>query len=82
MEECSAKDIYKIACGKTIPGNLEAEVWQSCLQTGQTKNSFHDFDEIFDLPEQELIRKDCQLLVGKISHINFPLFRVFTRFFF
>lgn len=43
------------------------QIWHLCLGGGNKINSFSQFDEIFDLPEQSIIRANCKALVGKIA---------------
>lgn len=64
-ESLSASDIYAMTKGQPIPANLRPDVWQACLDVTNRGNQLIHFNEIFDLPEQNLIRKDCQELVGK-----------------
>ena len=64
LEDCTAASIYSICKGKSIPDFLRAEVWQICLQVQEKGNQLVLFNEIFDLPEQNVLREDCQQFVG------------------
>jgi hypothetical protein len=48
-----------------VPDFLRAEVWQTCLQVQDKGNQLVLFNEIFDLPEQNILREDCQQFVGR-----------------
>ncbi|XP_074110516.1 TBC1 domain family member 23 [Cotesia typhae] len=67
-ESLSASDIYAMTKGQPIPANLRPDVWQACLDVTNRGNQLIHFNEIFDLPEQNLIRKDCQQLVDKLGN--------------
>lgn len=62
----SASDIYAICKGQAVPTNLRPDVWQACLDVINRGNQLSQFNEVFDLPEQNIIRDDCQQLVGKL----------------
>ncbi|XP_067009711.1 TBC1 domain family member 23 isoform X2 [Anabrus simplex] len=64
LEECSAATLYGICKGRSVPDHLRAEVWQVCLGVLDKGNQLLLFDDIFDLPEQKLLREDCQQFVG------------------
>jgi len=64
LEDCTAASIYSICKGKSVPDFLRAEVWQICLQVQEKGNQLVLFNEIFDLPEQNVLREDCQQFVG------------------
>lgn len=65
-EAPSASDIYAICKGRSVPINLRPDVWQACLDVIDRGNQLNQFNEVFDLPEQNIIRDDCQQLVGKL----------------
>lgn len=65
-EAPSASDIYAICKGQAVPANLRHDVWQACLDVIDRGNQLSQFNEVFDLPEQNIIRDDCQQLVGKL----------------
>ncbi|XP_078044107.1 TBC1 domain family member 23 [Augochlora pura] len=64
----SASDIYAICKGQAVPTNLRPDVWQACLDVTDRGNQLSHFNEVFDLPEQNLIRDDCQQLVAKLGN--------------
>ena len=64
----SASDIYAICKGQSVPVNLRSEVWQACLDVIDRGNQLSHFNEVFDLPEQNAIRDDCQQLVEKLGN--------------
>ncbi|CAK9825028.1 TBC1 domain family member 23 [Anthophora retusa] len=67
-EAPSASDIYAICKGQAVPTNLRPEVWQACLDVIDRGNQLSQFNEVFDLPEQNIIRDDCQQLVAKLGN--------------
>lgn len=75
-ESPSASDIYAICKGQTVPANLRPDVWQACLYVTDRDDELSHFNEVFDLPEQNIIREDCQQLVGMfiyLEHISIRL---------
>lgn len=56
--------MYAICQGQSVPEDLRSEVWKACLGI-KDSNKQIAFDEIFDLPEQNILREDCQQFVGK-----------------
>ncbi|KOX77788.1 TBC1 domain family member 23 [Melipona quadrifasciata] len=64
----SASDIYAICKGQAVPTNLRPDVWQACLDVIDRGNQLSQFNEVFDLPEQNIIRDDCQQLVEKLGN--------------
>lgn len=67
-EAPSASDIYAICKGQAVPTNLRPDVWQACLDVADRGNRLSNFSEVFDLPEQNIIREDCQQLVAKLGN--------------
>ncbi|XP_014216220.1 TBC1 domain family member 23 isoform X1 [Copidosoma floridanum] len=67
-EAPSASDIYAICKGQPVPANLKPDVWQACLDVTDRGNQLIHFNEVFDLPEQNTIRNDCQQLVNKLGN--------------
>nr|CAD7446294.1 unnamed protein product [Timema bartmani] len=68
LDDCSADILYGISKGKNIPECLRAEVWQVCLDVQDKGNQLVLFNEIFDLPEQNLLRDDCQKVVANLGN--------------
>ncbi|XP_011267071.2 TBC1 domain family member 23 isoform X2 [Camponotus floridanus] len=64
----SASDIYAICKGQPIPTNLRPDVWQACLYVTDRRDQLSQFNEVYDLPEQNIIRDDCQQLVAKLGN--------------
>ncbi|XP_012266854.1 TBC1 domain family member 23 isoform X1 [Athalia rosae] len=67
-EAPSASDIYAICKGQPVPANLRPDVWQACLDVTDRGNQLIHFNEVFDLPEQNILREDCQQLVAKLGN--------------
>lgn len=67
-EAPSASDIYAICKGQAVPANLRPDVWQACLDVIDRGNQLSQFNEVFDLSEQNIIRDDCQQLVAKLGN--------------
>lgn len=76
-EAPSASDIYAICKGQPIPANLRPDIWLACLYVTDRGDQLSQFNEVYDLPEQNIIRDDCQQLVGEYIERIF-LFR-FTK---
>ncbi|KAL7295796.1 hypothetical protein TKK_0010846 [Trichogramma kaykai] len=64
----SASDIYAICKGQPVPTKLRPDVWQACLDVTDRGNQMIHFNEVYDLPEQSIIREDCQQLVNKLGN--------------
>lgn len=45
-------------------------VKQICLESIVKDQHINQFNDVFDLPEQSVIRRDCHDLVGKSAAIN------------
>lgn len=67
-EECTRSDIYSICRGKLIPEHLRPAIWKVCLDIKQKGNQIAQFNEIFDLPNQNVLREDCQQFVDKLGN--------------
>ncbi|KAK9873061.1 hypothetical protein WA026_020794 [Henosepilachna vigintioctopunctata] len=68
LEECTATDIYYICKGKPLPESLRSDVWQICLDVRDKGNQLDNFNEIFDLPNQNELREDCTKFVSKLGN--------------
>ncbi|XP_066259417.1 TBC1 domain family member 23 [Euwallacea similis] len=68
LEECSATEIYCICKGKPLPESLRPEVWQICLDVRDKGNQLDHFNEVYDLPNQTVLREDCQNFVSKLGN--------------
>lgn len=68
LEECSATDIYCICKGKALPETLRSEVWQICLDVRDKGSQLDHFNEVFDLPNQAVLREDCTNFVSKLGN--------------
>lgn len=68
LEECSASDIYCICKGKPLPDTLRPEVWQICLDVRDKGNQLDHFNEVYDLPNQAILREDCTNFVSKLGN--------------
>ncbi|XP_012281046.1 TBC1 domain family member 23 [Orussus abietinus] len=67
-EAPSASDIYAISKGQPVPSRLRPDVWQLCLDVTDRGDQLIHFNEVFDLPEQNVLREDCQQLVAKLGN--------------
>ncbi|KAG5890070.1 hypothetical protein JTB14_003635 [Gonioctena quinquepunctata] len=67
-EECSATDIYCICKGKALPEGLRSEVWQICLDVRDKGNQLDQFNEVYDLPNQNILREDCTNFVSNLGN--------------
>lgn len=43
------------------------DLLQICLNVADKGDAFGSFDELYDLPEQSMLREDCQSVVGMYS---------------
>ncbi|XP_077285439.1 TBC1 domain family member 23 [Arctopsyche grandis] len=68
LDDCTASDIYAVCKGKTIPENVRADVWQVCLNVQNKGNQMSNFNEIFDLPNQNSLREDVTVFVQKLGN--------------
>ncbi|XP_017775645.1 PREDICTED: TBC1 domain family member 23 [Nicrophorus vespilloides] len=68
LEECTASDIYCLCKGKPLPDSIRQEVWQVCLDVRDKGNQIDHFNEIFDLPNQVVLREDCANFVSKLGN--------------
>ncbi|XP_071454537.1 TBC1 domain family member 23 isoform X1 [Hetaerina americana] len=68
LGDCSPADIFTKWKGKKIPDSLRADVWQMCFDLQDKKYNSVVFDDIFDLPEQKILREDCQKFVDKLGN--------------
>lgn len=64
----TASDVLRICKGKPINESLRPLAWQKCLDVSHSSYNA-PLSEIFDLPEQKLLRHDCQQFVG-MSNFN------------
>lgn len=79
-EAPSASDIYAICKGQSVPANLRPDVWLACLYVTDRGDQLSQFNEVYDLPEQHIIRNDCQQLVGEyIERIYYVALFTFTN---
>lgn len=68
LTKCDYGTIRNITKLRPIPAALRSKVWKICLNTQQETetNEISKWQEIFDLPQQQKIREDCQNLAEKI----------------
>lgn len=65
LSDCDINVIRNISSQNSIPNTLRYELWQVCLGT---KNHSQVLEDIFNLPEQSIIRQDCQKLVETLDN--------------
>ena len=59
-------DVRGIAKCRPLPDELRAPAWLACLDIQQdVDDGLMTFTNIYDLPEQQLMREDIQQLVGE-----------------
>lgn len=68
LDDCTVDDIYTICQGKAIPDALRPDVWQVCLDVRNKMDQLALFNEIFDLPFQTKLRRDCNCFVEKLGN--------------
>lgn len=67
-DDCTCNDIYTICRGKLIPEYFRPAVWKACLDIKRKGNQISQFNEIFDLPNQNSLREHCQQFVDKLGN--------------
>ncbi|MCL4125486.1 UNVERIFIED_CONTAM: hypothetical protein GTU68_054757 [Idotea baltica] len=65
---CETHELISITRGRTLPEEHRSKIWYICLGGGNKISNFSQFDEIFDLPEQSIIRANCKALVDKLGN--------------
>lgn len=68
LTKCDYGTIRNITKLRPIPDTLRSKVWKICLNTQQDveTNEISKWQEVYDLPQQQKIREDCQLLADKL----------------
>ncbi|XP_071549394.1 TBC1 domain family member 23 isoform X2 [Panulirus ornatus] len=61
-------ELIGITRGRILPDEHRAQIWYTCLGGGNKLSDFTQFDEIFDLQEQSVVRADCKALVDKLGN--------------
>ncbi|XP_069950086.1 TBC1 domain family member 23 isoform X2 [Cherax quadricarinatus] len=61
-------ELIGITRGRVLPEEHRAQIWYICLGGGNKFSNFTQFDEIFDLQEQSVVRGDCKTLVDKLGN--------------
>ncbi|KAF2362321.1 Rab-GTPase-TBC domain [Trinorchestia longiramus] len=67
-DSCDVDTLLNITRGRTLPDEHRQQVWYQCLGGGSKISNFSEFDEVFDLPEQSIIRADCQAIVANLGN--------------
>lgn len=68
LEDCNINDIYSICKGKPIPESIRPDVWKVCLDVRKKSDQLLMFNEVFDLPFQQILREDVNKIVDKIGN--------------
>lgn len=71
LEPCSSTTVYNICKGKAFPESVRPEAWEACLGIQDKPDQLAYFNEIYDLPEQEELRQDCQNVVEKLGNDDY-----------
>ncbi|XP_027228481.1 TBC1 domain family member 23 isoform X1 [Penaeus vannamei] len=61
-------ELIGITRGRILPEEHRAEIWYICLGGGNKFSNFAQFDEIFDLQDQSVVRADVKSLVDKLGN--------------
>lgn len=67
LDNCTLNDINYICKGKFFPETLRPDIWQVCLDVRHKDDVLLDFNNIFDLPFQSKLHKDCEEAVNRLS---------------
>lgn len=72
LTKCDYGTIRNITKLRSIPENLRNKVWKVCLNIQQDieENEISKWQEVYDLPQQQKIRDDCQQLAEKLYPNN------------
>ncbi|XP_030834176.1 TBC1 domain family member 23 isoform X3 [Strongylocentrotus purpuratus] len=68
VESCDFGTLRNICKGRQIPNIYRASAWKICLNVAGKANALTSFDGIFDLPEQDILRKDCREFIDKLDN--------------
>lgn len=68
LSNCDYGTIRNISKLRPLPDNLRNKVWKVCLDVEKDIeiNQISKWKEIYDLPQQDKIREDCQHLAQKL----------------
>jgi len=69
FEEAEIGTLRNIARGRPVPEHLRLDFWKACLlPSNQKVDQDVVFTDLFDLPEQDVLRSDCQDLVERLGN--------------
>lgn len=68
LTKCDYGTIRNISKLRPIPDSLRSKVWKICLDVQEDieNNAISKWQEVYDLPQQQKIREDCQILAEKL----------------
>lgn len=68
LTKCDYGTIRNITKLRPIPANLRSKVWKICLNIQQDieTNEISKWQEVYDLPEQQKIREDCEAIAESL----------------
>ncbi|KAM9320880.1 TBC1 domain family member 23 [Gastrophryne carolinensis] len=64
---CDLETVRNIIQGRLIPSDLRAKVWKIALNVTGKGDSLASWDGSLDLPEQEMVHRDCQTLIDQLD---------------
>uniref|UniRef100_H0XDQ6 TBC1 domain family member 23 n=1 Tax=Otolemur garnettii TaxID=30611 RepID=H0XDQ6_OTOGA len=64
---CDLETLRNIIQGRPLPADLRAKVWKIALNVAGKGDSLASWDGILDLPEQNIIHKDCLQFIDQLS---------------
>ena len=69
MEPCSLQDLRLICRGRVIPETMRLQIWHRFLGISvDHSDGLENFNEIYDLSNQSVLRDDCGLLVSRLDN--------------
>lgn len=68
LDGCTAQEINSLTKGKKIPESLRPDVWLLCLNCQDAGNQLLNFDDIFDLANQNELRDDVKKFVKSLAN--------------
>ncbi|XP_036300968.1 TBC1 domain family member 23 isoform X3 [Pipistrellus kuhlii] len=64
---CDLETLRNIIQGRPLPADLRTKVWKIALNVAGKGDSLASWDGILDLPEQNIIHKDCLEFIDQLS---------------
>lgn len=66
--KCDFNNLRSVLNEQSVSDEVRAKVWQVLLGVAHKSNPFAEFDDLFDLPEQDSIRSTSSLIFDKLGN--------------